>query len=153
MERCNYCSNRCHAGGIISLRGFIDEHKEAVESDLITSAGIEIKDVGGSLSWGAFASFVKNLNYDSALWRSVHPDLADWGTTLRTNILLADIYDVLSQINANICGGFSRKKPQRTKPYPRPWSKKGGEKRIGGKGALPSKDLHEWVKNYKPRRH
>lgn len=131
----------------------MSDHREAIESDLITSAGIEIEDVGGALSWGAFASFIKNLDYDSALWRSAHPEMSDWGTRLRTNIILADIFDLLAQINVNICAGFSHKKPKHVKPYPRPWSKDKGEKRIGGKGALPSKDLHEWVKNYKPRRH
>ena len=117
---------------------------------MITSAGVELSDVGGSLSWGAFASFVKNLNVDSATWRSAHSDLSDWGTILRTNIILADIFDVLAQINANICGGFSRKKPKRMKPYPRPWAHKSA--RSIGKGALPKKELREWIKNYKKKK-
>ena len=132
----------------MSLWRFIEDHREAIESDLITSAGIELADVGGSLSWGAFASFLKNLSYDSALWKSAHPDAAVWSTQLQTNIILADIYDVLSQINANICGGFSKKKPQKIKPYPRPWNK-AKQHRIGGKGALPKDELREWIYNYR----
>ena len=134
----------------MSLSRFIDEHREAIESDLITSAGVELKDIGDSLSWGALMSFLKNLNSDSALWRSTHPEVAEWGTVLKTNIILADIFDVLSQINANLCGGFTRKKPQKIKPYPRPWAK--NEKRkIGGKGAIPKDQIRDWIKNYKRR--
>lgn len=115
---------------------------------MITSAGVELREVGGSLSWGAFASFVKNLGFDSAVWRSFHPEYSEWNSTLKTNLILADIYDVLSQINANICGGFGRKKPQRIKPYPRPWEKAKSQK-IGGKGALPKDQLREWIYNYR----
>lgn len=132
----------------MSLRGFIEEHKEAVESDLITSAGVELKDVGGSLSWGAFESFIKNLSYDSALWRSTHQDVADWATTLRTNIILADLYDLIAQVNSNICGGFSRKKPQKNKPYPRPWVNNKDSRKIG-KGALPKNELREWINKHR----
>ena len=116
---------------------------------MITSAGVELSDVGGSLSWGAFASFVKNLDNSSATWRSMHSELADWSSTLRTNIILADIYDVLAQINSNICGGFSRKRSQKIKPYPRPWNKK--NTRTIGKGALPKNELREWIKNYRKK--
>lgn len=109
---------------------------------MITSAGVELSDVGGSLSWGAFSSFIKNLDSNSAMWRSAHPEMADWSSSFRTNVILADIYDVLSQINANLCGGFSRHKPQRIKPYPRPWL---NNNRVIGKGALPSNELEKWI--------
>lgn len=134
-------------GGIISLRGFIEEHKEAIESDLITSVGVELEDVGVSLSWETFASFLYNLGPESALWRSTHPEMRDWASPLRTNIILADIYDLLANINANLCGGFSRKKPHHVKPYPRPWETKKHERKIGS-GALPKEQLHEWIMNY-----
>lgn len=124
------------------------EHEEAIEYDLITSAGVEWSDVGSTLSWGAFSSFLKNIPQDSALWRSTHRDIADWGTTLKTNEILADIYDVLSMLNNNLVGGFQRKRPHRTKPYPRPWLKKTKEKKIGGNGALPKEKMREWIKNY-----
>lgn len=132
---------------MISLGRFVEEHYEALESDLVSSAGIELSDVGSTLSWGAFYSFVKNLGYDSALWQSTHPEVADWGTVLRTNIILSDIFDVLSRINSNLCGGFSHKKPNKIKPYPRPWNK--DKQRKLGKGALPKNELREWIKNYR----
>lgn len=114
---------------------------------MITSVGVELEDVGVSLSWGTFSSFLHNLGPESALWRSTHPEMKDWSSPLRTNIILADIYDLLSSINANLCGGFSRKKPQHIKPYPRPWETKTKEKKIGS-GALPKNELHDWIKNY-----
>ena len=110
---------------------------------MITLAGIEINDIGGSLSWGAFDSFLRRLPITSAVHKDLHPEIGDWDSSLRTNILLADIYDCLSQINANMIGGFSRKKAPKFKKYPRPWSKKNG-KSIG-KNALPKNQLHEWI--------
>lgn len=95
---------------------------------------------------GAFASLVKGLasSYDSELWRSTHEDLAIWSTTLKTNALLADIYDMLAQLNANMVGGFSRKKSSRIKPLPRPWLV--DKSKHIGKGALPKDELREWIK-------
>lgn len=142
MERCHTRSAGRISGGIISLRGFIEDHREAVNHDLISSAGIEINDIGGSLSWGAFGAFIKKTPEDSALFRELHPEIGDWGTVLRTNIILADIYDCLSQINNNIVSGFSRKKSRKTEKYPRPWLQKKGKK-IGT--AMKRKELHEWM--------
>ena len=116
---------------------------------MITSVGVELEDVGVSLSWETFASFLHNLGPESALWKSTHENMKDWSSPLRTNIILADIYDLLANINANICGGFSRKKPSHVKPYPRPWKEE--EKKIG-RGALPKNELHEWIKNYGRKR-
>ena len=102
---------------------------------------------------GAFSSFVKGLatDYGSELWRSTHDDTAIWSTTLKTNALLADIYDMLAQINANMVGGFSRKKASKIKPIPRPWLAD-KSKHIGGTGALPKNELREWIKKRMKRR-
>ncbi len=100
---------------------------------------------------GALYSFLKNRSYDSALWRSTHEDMAEWSTTLKTNMILADIFDVLSQINANVVALGSRKKASKQKPYTRPWVQDEKTKTIG-KGALPPKELREWFKNYGKRR-
>ena len=142
MERCNTGSIRRNSGGIISLREFIDKHREAINRDLISSAGIEIDDVGGSLSWGAFGAFIKRSAPDSALFRELHPEYGDWGTTFRTNVILADIYDCLAQMNVNMISGFNRKKGRQADKYPRPWAKK-KEKKIGK--AMKRQDLHKWI--------
>ena len=151
MADCSQEGAGYEPGGIASLCEFINDHKEAIESDLITSAGIELNEVGSALTMGALYSFLQNRSYDSALWRSTHEDMAEWSTTLKTNLILADIFDVLSQINANIVALGTRKKAQKTKPYPRAWAKDEKTKTIG-KGALPPKELHEWFKNYGKRR-
>ena len=102
---------------------------------------------------GAFSSFVKGKasDYDSELWRSTHDDMAIWSTTLKTNALLADIYDMLAQINSNMVGGFGHKKASKIKPISRPWLVD-KTKRIGGKGALPKNELREWIKKRMKRR-
>lgn len=80
---------------------------------------------------------------DSALFRELHPEYGDWGTTLRTNIILADIYDCLAQINMNIVGGFSRKPGKKAKAYPRPWVKNRKEKKMGT--PMKRSALHKWM--------
>ena len=79
--------------------------------------GYEIKDVGHSLSWGALHSFISNIEPDSALSRELDPDTYKWNTTVKTNAILADIYDVLALINANLVAIGSRKQAKKPKPY------------------------------------
>ena len=114
---------------------------------MITSASVELDDIGSALSWGAFLSFIRHLPVESATYQELHPEVKEWSGSFKTNLILADIYDVLSQINANLCGGFSRRRPQRVKPYPRPWIKE----RVIGKGALPASELEEWIEKARRR--
>ena len=106
----------------MSLAQFVNENSEAIEYDLLTRTGYCLQDVGRSLSWTALNSFIKNTPPDSALMRNLRPDLYQWSTQAKTNAILADIYDVLSMINANLCAKGSGKRPKRPKPYPRPQS-------------------------------
>lgn len=98
-------------------------------------------DVGGELSWFALSSFIRNLDSGSALARDLGKSTG-WENTLQTNILLADIYDLLQRIDADLCrlGGGKKKK---IKPYPRPKKDKSDDKKIG-KGALPYNELQKW---------
>ena len=113
-----------------------------MEYDLLTRTHYQLDDVGGALSWGSLASFVKNLGTDSALARDLDK-ATGWENTLRTNALLADIYDLLQVINANLVASAGGKK-KKIKPYPRPGDKP-EDKRIG-KGALPFDKLRDWIK-------
>ena len=81
--------------------------------------------------------------------RELEPDFAIWSGTLKTNAILADIYDMLAMINSNICALGSGKMAKKPKPYARPSDK--DKKRIG-KNALPAADLREWFEN-KRRQH
>ena len=81
--------------------------------------GYELRDVGRSLSWSALLSFISNLGPESYLAREIEPELHNWTTTLKTNQILADIYDMLAMINANLVAYGSKKQSKKPKPYPR----------------------------------
>lgn len=147
MERRNGKGVWLYAGKIAGLATFAETHREAINYDLLTRTGYEIKDIGSALSWGAFESFIKNVGPDSALGRELGY-ATGWETTKKTNAILADIYDLLQVINYNLVSAHSRKKrPKKNiKPYPRPGQDEKNERKIG-KGALPINDLREWINN------
>lgn len=128
-----------NAGGIVSLAEFVDAHGEALEYDLI-GAGYTLNDIGRRLPWRTLKAFINNLGVSSATVQELNPDYAGWGNTEKTNAILADIYDLLQVINANLVGIGSGKRPKTPKPYPRPWQKKPDEKKFG-RGALPHDEL------------
>ena len=123
----------------------IVEHGEAVEYDLLTRTGFTLDDVGGRLPWSALYSFIHNLGGDSATAKALKISTG-WETTLKTNEILADIYDQLRIIDIHLVRFISkgRTKPK-FKPYPRP-GKDGNNKRKVGKGAMPYNDLRNWIK-------
>ena len=121
------------------------EHREAIEYDLLTRTGFQIDDIGRSLSWDALDSFLQNVDMGSATIRSAFPEYAMWSDTFRTNILLAEIYDTLQIINANINAIGSGKPAKRPKPYPRPGKDPNKDKKHYGRGALPANQLHQWI--------
>lgn len=135
---------RADVGGIISLAKFAEEHCEALSFDLLTRTNYQLDDVGGRLTWSSLNSFIRNLDTDSALARDLGKSTG-WENTLTTNKILADIYDMLQVINANIMaiGGGKHKKP---KPYPRPSDKDSNNERRIGKGAMPLDELQKWFK-------
>ena len=133
---------RCHAGGIISLTEFVDENSEAITTDLLRLTGHGIEELGGAISWHSLKAYLEHLPYDSALMRSLNAEQAEWATRVKTNAILADIFDMLAIINANLCGIGSGKKPKQPKPYPRPGKKE--EQQTIGKGAVTQQELEEF---------
>lgn len=127
----------------MSLAKFIDEHGEALTYDLMTRTHYTIDDIGGALSWRSLYSFIKFLGTDSALARDLDKSTG-WETTIKTNAILADIYDLLQVINANLVkvGGGKTKK---INPYPRPGGDEDKKRKIG-KDAVPVTDLREWIR-------
>ena len=121
-----------------SLAEFVSEHRGAVNYDLLTRTGHDLDDVGRGLSWSALDSFIRNTPPDGALMRELRPEIAQWSTTAKTNAILADIYDMLAAINANLCAKGSGKRPKRPKPYPRPGAAN-NQRKIGK--ALPVDEL------------
>ena len=137
--------SRSGSGGIISLAKMALEHREALEYDLLTKTGHEIEDIGRSLSWRALMSFVKKLDGTSAMCRDTNPEAAEWSSTIKTNFILADIYDVLAAINANLTAIGSGRRAKQPKQYPRPNKNKNENEKHIGSGALPAAELHEWI--------
>lgn len=133
---------RCHAGGIISLTEFVDENSEAITADLLRLTGHGIEELGGAVSWHSLKSYLEHLPYDSALMRSLNAEQAEWATRTKTNAILADIFDMLAIINANLCGIGSGKKPKQPKPYPRPGKKE--DKQTIGSGAVTKQELNDF---------
>lgn len=131
-------------GGIISLADFAESHHKALEYDLLTRTGYTLDDVGGRLSWSALSSFIYNLQSDSATYRDLGKTTG-WEDTIKTNFILADIYDLLQVINANIIG-LGGNKHRKINPYPRPNDKDKDDVKKIGKGALPYEKLKEWFK-------
>ena len=127
-------------GGIISVTTILSEHSDAITYDLLTKTKYSLDDVGGALSWGTLYSFIKGLGADSA-YASELANRRGWESTTKTNIILADIFDIL-QVIAVMLGGNKNK----FKPYPRPWRAEEEDKEKIGKDALPADDLHEWIK-------
>lgn len=120
----------------------------------MVTTGHSLDDVGSVLSWDALGSFLHNLGPESATARELDPEMAYWSTRAKTNSILADIFDMLSQINANLVAIGTKKASKKVKPYPRPGDKAKKEKRIG-KNAVPAKELDNWLerkrKEYKNR--
>lgn len=76
-----------------------------------------------------------------------------WAGTIKTNAILADIYDMLAMINSNLCALGSGKQAKKPPAYKRPGDK--NEKHIG-KNALPPDELRKFFdrkrKEYKKRK-
>jgi len=104
-----------------------------------------LDDLGGELSWFALSSFIENLDTDSALARDLNKSTG-WENTLRTNVILADLYDLLQAINTNLCAIGGSKQHRKVKPYPRPFGKGEDNTRKIGKKPLPYDQLKEWIK-------
>lgn len=77
------------------------------------------------------------------------PEYAPWAGTAKTNAILADIFDVLAMINANLCALGSGRRATKPKPYERPGDNR---KQHIGKDALPPNQLREFFER-KRREH
>lgn len=129
--------------------GVVNRYPKAINADLFSSTGYTIDDLGEGLGWDVFNDFLTNLGTQSALAKQVTPETSVWGSIEKTNVILADIYDVLSAINYSLVklGGGKPKKPT---PYPRIGDKK--KQKFGNKkSSLPVNKMREWVKNYRSK--
>ena len=133
---------------MIGLANFVDEHRGAIERDLLVETGHELRDIGRTLSWGALSSFLSSVHLDSALAEELNPDMARWATRVKTNEILADIYDMLAVINANLHVHITHKPGKKPKPYKRPGDQ---DKQHIGKDAIPLSKMREWIESRRKR--
>lgn len=91
----------------------------------------------------ALVHFVQCLGIDSALAREAGGiEAAEWHTRMKTNILLADLWDALQGLTYNHAAVHSKHRPKRPKPYPRPWRAK-EEQRLGS-DPIPVSKFWDW---------
>lgn len=76
----------------------------------------------------------------------MNPEAAEWSTATKTNAILADIFDQLSMVNAQLRVLITHKRGKPPKPYKRP-GQEDKNKQHFGKGALPITEMREWIKN------
>ena len=122
-------------GGILSLVQTINDYDRALEYDLMTRTGRTLSEYinMGAAGMVALLSFINYLPMDSQLRQAMDPqdEVGEWSTVKKTNIILADIFDVFVSANT--------KKGHKAKQYPRPKQKK----RIGS-GAIPISEFWDW---------
>ena len=75
---------------------------------------------------------------DGELAKDLAPELSKWAGTMKTNAILADIYDMLAMINANLCALGSGKRATRPKEYQRP---NDNDRKQIGKNAVSPEEL------------
>lgn len=138
-------------GGIIGLAKAVVQYREPIEYDLLTMTGHEFTDIGRSLSWDALDSFLSHAAPESALMRTLNPELTSWSSITKTNAILADIFDLLANINANLIAVGSRKPAKKPKPYPRPKTKQDDDSRHFGSGGLKPAELRKWIEEKRAR--
>lgn len=128
---------------MIGLADFVCENREAVECDLL-STGYTLDDVGESLSWDALKSFMTYARPDSALFRKMNPEWSEWATPIKTNLILADIFDQLSVTNMLLRALVTHKPSKPHEPYKRPGQKK--TRRMGKAPLASVQDMREWIR-------
>jgi len=105
--------------------------------------------VGASLSWDALKSFLTYVRPDSALFRKINPEWSEWSTSIKTNLILADIFDQLSVTNMLLRVLVTHKPSKPHEPYKRPGQKK--TRRMGKAPLASVQDMREWIRQRQVR--
>lgn len=87
----------------------------------------------------ALCHFVGQLEEDSALLHEMDGHGGrHWSSRMKTNGLLADLFDAIRQFNYS----FAKEGTAQPKPYPRPWAEDKTER--FGKDPIPIEDFDDW---------
>lgn len=132
-------------GGIIELASVIAKHGDALEYDLMTMTGrtlAEYEQLGGGGRM-ALVAFLRYVPVESAIYRALNPrsEVSAWGMRLQSNLMLADIVDVINGAAYTVASAVAgSKRVRKPKSYPRP----GAEKKTIGSGAIPLREFDDW---------
>lgn len=96
-----------------------------------------IEQAADSFGWDELINFSRHLPVSSATHRALNKDMAEWDSSLKQSMILADIFDAVRMFNFSFA-----KKGEPPKPYKRPWTANGAQ-RIGSK-PIPIKDFKQW---------
>lgn len=133
----------------------IDEHRGQFDYDLMTMTGRTLQeylDMGGE-GIIALAHFAVNLGLDSATIcaESGFTRQSEWTYRMKTNAILADIYDAIQAFSYIFAKSKSkRKNAKKPKPYPRPWVEPKTQK--FGKDPIPVSRFKRWWNSKRKRK-
>lgn len=103
-----------------------------------------MENIGGVLDWDSLGDFIAKTEPDSALARDIDPEASKWSMNVKTNEILADLYDLIAVFRYEVTAMISGKKPKKPKPYERPHKK---DKQKIGKGGMPKAELKKWIQS------
>lgn len=87
--------------------------------------------------WDNLVTFSRHLPDDSATHRALDQDVAVWSSTVKTNMILADVFDAVRLFNFT----FAKKGSKEPDPYERPWDPR--KQRIGS-DPIPISQFDSW---------
>lgn len=134
-------------GGIAGLALAIERHGSAFEHDVMAATGRTLSEFieQGPPGVVALAHFLAHIGPDTATWHELEGSGARmWSSTLKSNAVLADLFDVVSLVNRNIVQSGSRSRVKNPRPYPRPWD--ADTERIGH-GPVRVSQFWDWWKS------
>lgn len=90
--------DRCNTGGILELTALIEDHRISLAADFRREFGISIYQIGTVVSFAEAVDLVQALQRDPGTY--LFQELAEWEYPYsRTNILLADLFDLIARVN------------------------------------------------------
>lgn len=135
-------------GGIAALARVIRDNGDSLDYDLMTRTGRCLSEwlALGETGQVAVCHFIRHMGAGGALWRAegLHRDYATWDTTLATNKVLTELYDLIDSFRFSYVSANSKHKPKRPKPYPAPWAPKGESVKYGKEPVKVSKFAEWW---------
>ena len=137
---------RREPGGIASLVKTVEVYGEAIDYDLMTRAGLTLRDWEcGRLDSRSLFRFVNHLGPDSAFYRAAHSEQAEiiaWLDGSATCALIAELIDAVRFSANTLAFKGTGKRTPKLDPYERPWAKRKAQRY--GRGAIPISDFNEW---------